>query len=481
MAAPTSTPAPAGPSRTGRPWTNWARTVSATPARTAAPRDEAELAQVVAATADDGLRVRAVGAGHSFTPAAATDGLMLNLDGVSGLLRLDRGPSGTTLVTVGAGTRLHDLNALLAARGLAMRNLGDIDRQSVAGAISTGTHGTGARLGGLATQVRGLRVVGADGTVRETVAGEDLFEASRLGLGATGILSAVTLEVVPAYDLRAQEEPWPLERVLEGLDDLVDGHDHFEFYWFPLTRRALTLRNTRLPRDEAAPDDPSANAALGRVRSAARSARSAARATARVATRARSWVDEEALSNGAFGLVNRVATAYPQTTPRLNDFSARALSARTYTAPSHEVFCSHRRVRFREMEYAVPRAALRDVLAELDAWLLASGENVPFPVEVRFAAPDDVWLSTAHGRDTAYVAVHQYWRLPFGRYFSAAEQILAEAGGRPHWGKLHTRTASELAPLYPRFADFQRVRAEADPGGVFRNAYTDRVLGAGAG
>ncbi|WP_125776257.1 D-arabinono-1,4-lactone oxidase [Antribacter gilvus] len=458
-----------------RTWTNWARTVTFTPARTAAPLDESELAAAVADAAAEGLRVRAVGAGHSFTPAAATDGLLLTLDHLSGIERIERdAATGNTLVTVGAGTRLHALNRLLDARGLALWNLGDIDRQSVAGAISTGTHGTGARFGGLATQVRGVRVVGPDGTVRDVSArsedqrDRDLFEASRLGLGATGILSAVTLEVAPAYDLRAQEEPWPLDRVLAELDDLVADHDHFELYWFPLTRRALTLRNTRLPRDPA--DLPGASGEDPRPRRGLRD-------VAQAASRVRTFVDEEVLSNGAFALVNEVATNFPRSTPRLNDLSARVLSARTYTAPSHEVFCSRRRVRFREMEYALPRAALLGVLAELDAWLRETGENVPFPVEVRFAAADDVWLSTAHGRDTAYVAVHQYWRLPFGRYFTAAERILTAAGGRPHWGKLHTRTAADLAPLYPRFGDFGRVRAAADPDGVFSNAYTDRVLG----
>jgi FAD/FMN-containing dehydrogenase len=351
-----------------------------------------------------------------------------------------------------------------------MRNLGDIDRQSVAGAISTGTHGTGARLGGLATQVRAVRVVGPDGAVRRASGDaapgsqeRELFEVARLGLGTVGILSAVTLEVVPEFLLRAQEEPWPLDRALDALDDgFADGNDHAELYWFPGTRRALTLRNNRVTPDEALAWARSRTGVLGAVRG--------------LGARARTLLDEEVLSNGAFEAINRVAAAAPRLTPPLNALSARALGARTYVAPSHEVMTTRRRVRFVEMEYGLPRTAVRDVLTELDAWLRASGEPVPFPVEVRFAAADDVWLSTARDRPTAYVAVHQYGRMPYRRWFDAAERVFVAAGGRPHWGKLHTRTAADLAPHYP-LGDVARVRAAADPEGVFRNDYTDTVLG----
>lgn len=411
--------------------------------------------------ADDGHTVRAVGAGHSFMPAAATDGVQLNLDRMNALHRVERDPdTGNALVTVGAGMRIRELNRVLAARGLAMQNLGDIDTQSIAGAISTGTHGTGARYGGLATRVRGLTVVGPDGEATHASSTEhhDLFQASRLGLGATGVLSTVTIDAVPAFDLSAVEEPWPLDRVLEEVHDVVASTDHFEFYWFPTTRRALTLRNTRVePGGAAGPG-------LGRR-------------MRQVGDAARSFLDEEVLSNLLFGAVNQLATVFPGATPTLNSISARGLRPRRYTAPSHVVFRTNRRVRFREMEYAVPSAAVVDVLNELDAWQRSTGENVPFPVEVRFAPADDVWLSTAHGRDTAYVAVHQYWRLPYARYFEAAERIFTAFGGRPHWGKLHTRDAAYLERQYRRLPDFRRARAAADPGGLFTNPYTRQIFG----
>lgn len=450
-------------------WQNWARTASASPARLARPRDEAELAAQVARAASTGLHVRAVGAGHSFTPVAVTDGLLLDLELLAGLEAVERRHDGTARVTVRAGTRLYHLHHLLASHGLAMTNLGDIDRQTVAGAISTGTHGTGLSFGGLATQVCGVRVVTADGTVRSVGVGDpvgspdrELFELARLGLGTAGVLTAVTLEVVPAFWLRAREEAGPLEPVLADLDAFARSADHAELYWFPGTQRALTIRNERLSPDAAAQWATDQSGLKGRLRL--------------LRQEARGLVDEELLSNGVFEAVNRLATAAPGLTASLNRISARALADREHVAPSYEVFCRKRRVRFREMEYAVPRAVVGDVLAELDEWLRRTSEPVPFPVEVRFVAPDDIWLSTARGRDTAYVAVHQYARMSHRRWFDAAERIFVAADGRPHWGKLHTRTADYLGAHYP-LDDVARVRSAVDPDGLFSNPYVDAVLG----
>jgi FAD-linked oxidoreductase len=444
-------------------WTNWARNVSVTPVRQEQPTSEDELSDAVRRAVKEGHQVRVVGGGHSFSPAAATEGVQLNLDRMTALHSVERDPdTGHALVTVGAGMRLYQLNQVLAERGLAMQNLGDIDQQSIAGAISTGTHGTGARFGGLATRVRALTIVGPDGEVTRATPTEhhDLFQASRLGLGATGALSTVTIEAVPAFDLHAVEDVWPVDRVFEELGHLVDETDHFEFFWFPTANRVQTLSNTRVESSA----QPGGHTGVGRR-------------LRRAAAAARTYVDEEVLSNTALELANRTATAFPAATPTLNAVAARALRPRTYTAPSYEVLCTNRRVRFRETEYAVPRAVVVDVLKEIDGWLRRTGENVPFPMEIRFAPADDVWLSTAYGRDTAYIAVQQYWRLPYGRYFDAAEQIFTAVGGRPHWGKMHSRDAEYLAGQYRRLPDFQRVREAADPEGVFANPYTRRVFG----
>ncbi len=429
-------------------WRNWGRNQSSTPREVAVPVTVEAVARIVERAVDDGRTVKAVGAGHSFTAAAVTDDIQVRLDHLSGVRSVDEA---TALVTVGAGTPLHVLNAELEARGLSMRNLGDIDAQTIAGAISTGTHGTGANLGGIATQVRGLQLVLADGSVAEVSEQSDpeLFQAARVGIGAFGIVTAVTLECDPLFQLTAVEQPMPLGEVLDSFDDLADGNEHFEFYWFPHTDVALTKRNNRPNPGEAGKRLPGW----------------------------REWVDDELLSNGVFEVVQRVAYRRPTAIPGFNRISARALSARTFTDVSHRVFVSPRRVRFREMEYAVPRENLVDVFREVRSWIERSGAVISFPVEVRVAAADDIWLSTASGRASGYLAVHQWHRVDFEPYFRAVEAIATEVDGRPHWGKLHWLDADALRQRYPHFDNAMSVRDRVDPGRVFGNAYTKQVFG----
>ena len=433
--------------RTAERWTNWGRCASSTPSRVAHPRTADEVAEIVRTAATSGQRVKPVGAGHSFTSIAATDGVQLRMDGLAGIQHVDHE---TGYVTVGAGTSLHDLNPALHALGLALPNMGDVDPQTVSGATATGTHGTGARLQGITGAIVGLQLVTGDGSV-VIVTPDDaaLFGAARLGLGALGVVTAITLACVPSFLLHAREEPMRLTEVLGGLDALVDENDHFEFYWFPHTDRALVKRNNRVPEGTAR----------------------------KPLSKARFLFDDELVSNGVFEIVNRVATRQRSWVPRLNEISGRALSAREYTDWSYEVFVSPRRVRFREMEYAIPRAALPEVLREIDRWIDASDEMVSFPVEVRFAAPDDIWMSTGYDRANAYVAVHQYHQMDYRPYFEGVEAIVKEHEGRPHWGKLHTLDADALRARYPRFDDFLSVRDRLDPHRTFANAYLDRVLG----
>lgn len=430
----------------GSTWTNWARTASTTPVAIAHPSSTDEVAAIVVEAANRGLRVKAVGSGHSFTAIAITDGVLIELDRLAGVVSAD---VTTGLVTVRAGTPLHALNAALAARGLAMTNLGDIDRQTISGALATGTHGTGAHFQGLAAAVRGARVVLADGSIVDCDREQDpeLFEAIRIGLGAVGIVTELTIHCVPAFMLNAREEPGTLTETLAQLDELVGGTDHFEFYWFPHTDNVLLKRNTRLSADS----------------------------TARPLPRWRAWLDDDLLSNRVFEGINRVSTVRPSWVPRINSMTSRVLSSREFTLPSHQVFASQRDVRFREMEYAVPREQIVAVLTELKS--MADEHRVPFPVEVRFAAADDIWMSTAHGRDSAYVAVHQYHRMDHRAYFDGFEAIARDAAGRPHWGKLHGRARADLRPAYPHFDDFVAVRDRVDPERRFGNDYLTRVLG----
>jgi FAD-linked oxidoreductase len=427
-------------------WTNWSRNVQAHPRRVDHPASTAEVVELIQLARSQGLPVKAYGSGHSFTPIAATDGVMLRLDRMNHVLAHDV-TSGR--VRVQAGMSLHELNPELQALGLALPNLGDVDPQSVAGAISTGTHGTGGRLHGIAAAVVGVQLVTAEGDVVEIDEGHPWFDAARLSLGALGVITEVTLQCVPAFLLHAREEPMPLPEVIERLPELIEENDHFEFYWFPHTEKALVKRNNRVP-------DGTRRAPVGRIRH---------------------LVDDEVLSNGVFGLLNEIAARRRSLVPRINSISGSVLSPREFVDHSHEVFVSPRRVRFKESEFAMPRAALPEVITALQAWFDAGHETISFPIEVRFTGGDDIWMSTGHERDNVYVAVHHYHRNDPTAYFAAAQDVFTAHEGRPHWGKMHTVDAAYLRERYSRFDDFVAVRDEADPERVFTNPYLDRVLG----
>ncbi|MEU8353123.1 D-arabinono-1,4-lactone oxidase, partial [Streptomyces sp. NPDC048845] len=376
----------------GTEWRNWAGTVTARPARTAAPASVAELARTVTRAAEDGLRVKAVGTGHSFTAAAATDGVLIRPERMAGVRRIDR-EAGT--VTVGAGTPLWQLNENLAAAGLSLANMGDIMRQTAAGAVGTGTHGTGRDSASVAAQLTELEMIIADGSLLRCSEREhpDVFAAARTGLGALGVVTSLTFAVEPLFLLTAHEAPMSFDRVTGAFDQLVAENDHFEFYWFPHTGNCNTKRNNRTS-GPAAP--------LGR---------------------AGAWFEDEFLSNGVFQLACSVGRAVPAAVPRIARIASRALSARTYTDIPYKIFTSPRRVRFTEMEYAVPREAGMAALREVKALVDRSDFRIGFPVEVRAAPADDITLSTASGRDSVYIAVHLYRGTPYQGYFSAVERI----------------------------------------------------------
>ncbi|MFG3260292.1 D-arabinono-1,4-lactone oxidase [Streptomyces sp. NPDC048172] len=427
-------------------WRNWAGNVAVSPARTVSPSSTEALAETVRRAVADGLRVKAAGTGHSFTAAAVTDGVLIRPDRLTGVRGIDRA-AGT--VTVAAGTPLKVLNAALAAEGLSLTNMGDIMEQTVSGAVGTGTHGTGRDSASVAAQIQGLEMVLADGSVLRCSPEEnaDVFAAARIGLGALGVITELTFGVEPEFLLTAREEPMPFDRVTSEFDQLVAENEHFEFYWFPHTDGCNTKRNNR------------------------------SQGPARPLPRMRGWIDDELLSNGVFQAVCSLGKAVPATVPGVARISSRALSARTYTDIPYKVFTSPRRVRFVEMEYAVPREAAVEALRELKGAVERSDHKVSFPVEVRTAPADDIPLSTASGRETAYVAVHMYRGTPHEAYFDAVERIMTAHGGRPHWGKLHSRDAEYLAGVYPRFGEFTALRDRLDPDRVFGNDYLRRVLG----
>ncbi len=426
-------------------WRNWAGNERCVPARRVRPTTEAQLAAVVRDAFDRGGHVRVAGSGHSFTPLVVTDDTLVDLSGYGRVLGVD--PRAQT-VTVQAGTTLRRLNRALARWGLALENLGDIAYQTVAGAISTGTHGTGVRFGGLATQVLGMRLVLGTGQVVETSADTNpkLFRLARVGLGALGLISTVTLRCVPAFRLHTVEEVRRIDDVMDAWPTLLAEHDHVEAFWIPRTPWAVTKTHRRT-------DEP-----------------------ARPRPLVRELRDDVLLDNVALGALATVSRFRNDRVPEV----ARRLPSKgrvEYVDRSDRVFTTPRWVRFVEMEQAidvedVPVAlrAIRDLCERL-------GDYRAFGVELRASAADDIPLSPAYERTTGWVSVHATIGEPHHRYFRGVDEILAELGGRPHWGKVHVGSAATLAPRYPRWGEVQALRPKVDPRGVFSNRHLDHVLG----
>ena len=429
-------------------WQNWARTESSQPAVVIAPESIDHVVRAVERARETGHTVKPIGASHSFTGIAATDGIRLELDHLQGLVSadLERGR-----VTLWGGTRLWQLPDILDPLGLALENMGDIDRQTITGATQTGTHGTGLGYGGLASRVVGATLVTGTGavlTVSETENAE-LLPAVALGLGALGVLVTVTIQCVPSYLLHAVEAPAPFGEILDTFEQRCRDSDHFEFYWFPHTEGTRTKTNTRMP--IAAGAEPLSTASR--------------------------FVDEELVNNAALAGLVSFERWVPASTPALNRLIEQVSSRRSYRDVSHRVFVTRRRVKFREMEYSVPLEAVPTALRELRSLIERRDFRISFPIEVRAAAADDRLLSTASGREAGYIAVHRYFRDPDREYFREAEAILAAHDGRPHWGKMHTQDAESLSGRYPGFDRFVAARDRLDPDRVFANPYLTRVLG----
>jgi FAD-linked oxidoreductase len=430
-------------------WHNWSGLESAHDLRVIAPESPDEIAAEVVAARAAGTTVKTAGTGHSFTGIARPEHTLLLPHRMTGLVDVDRAAMTATAL---AGTPLKTLNAELERLGLSLHNMGDIAEQTLAGAISTGTHGTGGVAAGLSAQVVALEMVTGDGALLRASADEnaDVLEMARLGLGALGVLTRVTFAVEPLFCLEAVEEPMSWADALASFDELTAEHHHVDMYWFPHSDRMLTKRNSRLDIDPSEADP---------------------------LPRWRAWLDDDLLSNRLFGVQTAALNRWPAAIPRANRLAARLLGPRTYSDVAHRVFTTTRDVVFREMEYAVPREAGLTALREARRALESSGLAISFPVEIRVAPADDVPLSTAYGRDSLYLAFHTHRDADHASYFALMESVLRAHDGRPHWGKLHTRPADELAGLYPRFADFLALRGRLDPDRVFSNPYLRRVLG----
>jgi FAD-linked oxidoreductase len=427
-------------------WCNWAGDEGCRPKAVVHPGSIEEIAAAVMRAEREGLRVRVAGAGHSFSDIACSEGMLIVLDRFQRVLEVDRE---SRLVRVQGGITIARLNARLADEGLALENLGDIDVQSIAGAISTATHGTGARLRNIPSQVVALTLVLADGSTLECSqeADPDLLRAARVGLGALGVVAEVTLRCVPAFTLLGIDAPVPLAETLERFDELTLANEHFEFFVFPHCEVALTRTNNRTE-EQPRP--------RGKVSE---------------------YANDVLLTNHAFELFCRIGRRLPSRIPEINRLVTRVAGSSKRIDRSDRIFASPRLVRFTEMEYSLPRERTTEAVRRVMDTIVERGFAVPFPIEVRTVAADDALLSTAHGRDSGFVAVHMYRGMQWRPYFEAVEEIMCSLAGRPHWGKRHFQTAATLRPRYAEWDRFQAVRARLDPDGRFSNAWTDRVLG----
>jgi L-gulonolactone oxidase len=416
-------------------WENWSGSVRARPTHVHYPETEADLRDVVE-LGDDTLRV--AGAGHSFPPVARSDETFVSLERYTGLVDVDA-ESGR--VTVRAGTTLRALTDALADHGLMLENMGDIDAQTIAGALSTGTHGTGTDFGVMPTQAAAMRLVTADGDVLDLEAGDDRFPLAQVSLGTLGVVSTVTLDVVPDYRLRERTFPADVEAVLADLEAYRECRN-FEFWWFPHTDTALvkTLEET------------DAEGAPGRIDAL-----------------------EERLENLVWEACCRAGTRARPLSPVLNRAVAATFPDSERVGPAREIFPTTRAVRFNETEYGVPRDDAVSAFRELRS--VVESHDVMFPVEFRDVAGDDIPLSPATGRDSTFLAVHAYHRRKWAPLVRDAETVFDRYDGRPHWGKHHTKTAAEFARLYPEFETFREARADFDPDGLFLNDHLADVFG----
>ncbi len=427
-------------------WTNWARNQSSNPHKILRPKSEAEITEIISLGVAKRLKVRPIGNGHSFSSIGLTDGLLVSLESLNRVTNIDREK---LQVTVDAGITISDLNRELHKAGLALPNLGDIDTQSLAGAIATGTHGTGIEYNSISSAIIGIRIATGDGSVIDIAesSNSELLGPAKVSLGALGIITSVTLQCVPAFNLKILEFTAKLPEVISRFKIEELNADFVEFFWFPHTE-------------------------LAEIKISNKTA-SAPRRTNKFST----FVTDEVIRNFGFSILNQFWLQFPNSVNRtLNSLIKENVRPERIDA-SHKVFCSKRRVKFLEMEYSIPRENLFDAFGKVQRVIEEHSFPVTFPVEVRTLNSDNIPLSMASERKTGFIAVHLYNRADSKDLFTKIENIMDQFSGRPHWGKLHSLESTKLAKLYPRWTEFAETREALDPDGHFTNPYLERVLG----
>jgi len=425
---------------------NWAGNVTWKASEVAYPSTEAEIQELVLQAANSKKRIRMIGTGHSFTRLCETDDITVSLDKYQGLVSVDQEK---VQAVVKGGTKLRQLGDLLYREGMAMENLGDIDVQSIAGTICTGTHGTGTQFGTISTQVVGLRFINGRGEIVACSPTQqpELFRAAQVSLGSIGIITQVTLQCVPNYKLRLEMRSMPLEEVLSNLDELNASNRNFEYYWLPYTTK-VAAKISNIAENEEVDKVNFFN-----------------------------YWSEYVMENYAFKVACEYARIFPSQNRAVSRLTANAMSNTSKVADSHKVYATPRLVKFREMEYNVPADAYQDVWAEIRQKINNSNFHVHFPIENRWVKEDDILMSPAYGRDSAYIACHVYYKKDCQAYFAALEEIFRAHGGRPQWGKMNTLTAADVADLYPMYPTFMKHRSEQDPDGLFVSPYVQQLLG----
>jgi FAD-linked oxidoreductase len=425
-------------------WQNWSGSVSSNPSKIVYPATQAEIIAIVKDCKKRNLSLRVVGSGHSFTPLVKTEGVIMSLDNYSGVIEVDQAKQQATVL---AGTKIKKLGEDLFNSGLAQPNLGDIDVQSIAGAISTGTHGTGVTLGNISSQVVALTLVTADGEVIECSAehNREIFKAAQVSVGALGIITKVKLQCVPAYKLHYVWQKKKLSDCLDNIEKYKSENRNFEFLWFPHTDwvQAKFINKTGL--------EPKKNNLFKKF-------------------------NDLVLENGGFWLLSEFARRFPDKAPNISKLAADLISDGSDVNYSHRIYATPRLVRFNEMEYNLPAEHFTAAIREIDRTIRQNRFKVHFPIECRFVKSDDIYLSPANGRESTYIAVHMYKGMEYKAYFEAMETIFKKYEGRPHWGKMHTRTAAELRSLYPDWAKFQAVRQQLDPQNFFLNEHLNNLF-----
>lgn len=426
-------------------WSNWAKNVQFQPEQICYPTTEAEIVTLIQKAKETGKRIRVVGNGHSFSPLVKTEEILLSLSAMTGIIGVDKEQQ---IATAWAGTSIKDANAALYEYGVAMINLGDIDVQSIAGATATGTHGTGTAFGNLSSEIVGFTIITADGTIRQCSATQEaeLFEAGRISLGVLGIITQISFRVMEAYKLEYTSSTGLFDDVVKDFQQYNEDNRNFEFYYFPYSE-TLQLKRSNIT------DKPVKN------------------------NKILAHFNDVFLENTMLNLVTRIGKHFAKSFKGVSRLLASSIPHKTTIDYSHKIYATVRNVRFKEMEYNIPVEHFQACIKEVQQYIEGNEIRIFFPLECRFVKQDDIWLSPAYQRDSAYIAAHTVADMPHEAYFEALEAIFIKYEGRPHWGKMHQRSAQSLATAYPRWDDFMALRQKLDPTGVFLSPYLSNMFG----